>query len=285
MSLTRHTRESIIQTLQNRARELGQDTLRKADLQGIIAVSSVSCHFGSLGAALEAAGLCRRDSAEHLRNRGPVLSDDDLFSSIADLEARLGRQPKYNEYNAHGRYSSTPFQERFGKWAEVLAYYRKWRAENPGLLVTGNCVVSPENARAEIEERPQSLQTIAPLATPRSDKLYGELINFRALLNAPTEELGVIFLFGMVARELGFYIESIHQGFPDAEAKYLRDKKKRLWARARIEFEFNSASFLEHNHDPALCNFIVCWQDDWKDCPSNIRVIELQSEIRKLPSK
>ncbi|MBX9788237.1 MAG: hypothetical protein K2Y37_04935 [Pirellulales bacterium] len=39
--------------------------------------------------------------------------------------------------------------------------------------------------------------------------------------HAPINEQGVVYLFGMVSRELGFYIEAIQQGFPDCEGKYL----------------------------------------------------------------
>jgi len=33
-------------------------------------------------------------------------------------------------------------------------------------------------------------------------------------------EQGVVYLFGMVSRELGFYIEAVQQGFPDCEGRF-----------------------------------------------------------------
>jgi hypothetical protein len=63
----------------------------------------------------------------------------------------------------------------------------------------------------------------------------------------------------------------------------LYDCKKSLWAKARIEFEFKASNFVEHGHDPAQCDFIVCWENDWPDCP--LKVIELKKEILRLPSK
>jgi hypothetical protein len=114
-------------------------------------------------------------------------------------------------------------------------------------------------------------------------QLYGEPIDFRGLRHAPINEQGVVYLFGMVSRELGFYIEAIQQGFPDCEGKYLYDRKKDLWAKARIEFEFRASSFKEHGHDPNGCNFVVCWINDWPDCP--MTVIELRKEILTLPAK
>jgi hypothetical protein len=44
--------------------------------------------------------------------------------------------------------------------------------------------------------------------------------------------------------------------------------------RVKIEFEFESRNFLRHNHDPELCDVIVCWEDNWPDAP--LEVIELK---------
>ncbi len=66
--------------------------------------------------------------------------------------------------------------------------------------------------------------------------------------HAPINEQGVVYVFGMVSRELGFYIEAVQQGFPDCEGKYLYSSKKNLWAKARIEFEFKASSFRLHGH-------------------------------------
>jgi hypothetical protein len=93
----------------------------------------------------------------------------------------------------------------------------------------------------------------------------------------------VVYLFGMVSRELGFTVEAIQNAFPDCEGKYILDRKKNLWAGARIEFEFLASNFREHGHDASQCDYIVCWENDWPDCP--VTVIELRREILRLPSK
>jgi len=82
---------------------------------------------------------------------------------------------------------------------------------------------------------------------------------------------------------LGFYIEAIQVGFPDCEGKYLYDSKKNLWAKARIEFEYRASNFQNHGHDPGECDFVVCWENDWPECPIN--VIALKKEILKLPPR
>jgi hypothetical protein len=87
----------------------------------------------------------------------------------------------------------------------------------------------------------------------------------------------------MVSRELGFEIEAIQQAFPDCEGKHLVDAKNNLWGKVRIEFEFRASNFQEHGHDSNQCDYIVCWENDWPNCP--IAVIDLQREIQKLPSR
>jgi len=87
-------------------------------------------------------------------------------------------------------------------------------------------------------------------------------------------------LFGIVAEELGFVVESVATGFPDCEAKRRVDQKGAHWERVRIEFEYQSQNFKDHGHNPNECDLIICWEDNWHDCP--IEVLELKSAIGKL---
>jgi hypothetical protein len=84
----------------------------------------------------------------------------------------------------------------------------------------------------------------------------------------------------MMCRDLGFIIETIHPSYPDCEAKMCIDKKQNRWKRVLIEFEHRSRNFLEHGHDPAKCDIIVCWEDNWPDCP--IQVLELKKEVERM---
>lgn len=111
-------------------------------------------------------------------------------------------------------------------------------------------------------------------------RLLGEFLDFRGLKHTPVNEQGVVFLFGMVARELGYVVEIVRTSFPDCEAK--RRVGKDRWEKIRIEFEYHSRNFISHGHDPDGCDVIVCWENNWEDCP--IEVIELCAEIEKLDS-
>lgn len=276
-----HTRESIIQTLQSLAQRLGKDSLSIADLQGLISPSSINGYFGSLGNALEAAGLRKKDKAEHLSNRRPKFSDPELFQALLDLEREIGHEPGYNEFHAKGKFSVKPFRSRFHTWDNALAFYRKWKIESGVAQSNGKDVMPSPSGEHRLATADKQIATAITLRPPT--QLYGEPIDFRGLRHAPINEQGVVYLFGMVSRELGFYIESVQVGFPDCEGKYLYDRKRNLWAKARIEFEFRAANFRQHGHDPNRCDFVVCWEDDWPDCP--ITVIELRREILKLPSR
>ena len=70
---------------------------------------------------------------------------------------------------------------------------------------------------------------------------YGPFLNFRGLQHAPLNELGVVFLFGMICNDLGYVVESIRSGYPDCKAKRRIDKKMDNWERVKIEFEFRSS--------------------------------------------
>jgi hypothetical protein len=113
----------------------------------------------------------------------------------------------------------------------------------------------------------------APRGIDKGRAVMGEPFDRSPLTNAPMNELGVVLLFGMVAADLGFQVESLQGKFPDCEAK--REVFKGKWQRSRIEFEYESKNFHLHGHDPKECDVIVCWRHNWRDCPEELEVIEL----------
>lgn len=112
-------------------------------------------------------------------------------------------------------------------------------------------------------------------------RTFGPPLNFRGLRHEPINEQGVVFLFGMVAHDLGFLVEAVGVPFPDCRAKRL--VKGGHYVEVDVEFEFRSRNFwIGHGHDPKACDLIVCWEHDWPDCP--IEVLELKSAIKRLDS-
>lgn len=108
--------------------------------------------------------------------------------------------------------------------------------------------------------------------------IMGPPFDRSVLTNAPMNEYGVIFLFGMVAGELGFQVESLRGDFPDCEAR--RQIQPGKWQRVRIEFEYESRNFSHHGHDSAECDVIVCWKHNWVRKPASLEIIELSKILQ-----
>lgn len=107
--------------------------------------------------------------------------------------------------------------------------------------------------------------------------VMGPPFHWSPLTNAPVNELGVVFLFGMLAGELGFQVESFWGQYPDCHAR--RQVQPGKWQRVRIEIEYESRNFALHGHDPSHCDIIVCWRHNWAKCPRHIEVIELSKVL------
>jgi hypothetical protein len=110
------------------------------------------------------------------------------------------------------------------------------------------------------------------LKVVRGRPMYGTPLLSSPLSCSPINELGVVFLFGAVAREMGFVVTRLQQEFPDCEA--LRQVQPGRWQRVLIEFEYESRNFLVHDHKAEDCDLIICWNHNWPECP--LEVLELK---------
>lgn len=89
-----------------------------------------------------------------------------------------------------------------------------------------------------------------------------------------------MFLFGLIAKDLEILVEGIQEAFPDA---FGRRQESNRYYHVDIEFKFKSSGYRDtYFKDKLLCDILVCWEHDWKNCPSEIEVIELKSKIREL---
>lgn len=98
------------------------------------------------------------------------------------------------------------------------------------------------------------------------DKMVGRPIRISGMAYAPTNEQGVVFLFGRLAERLGFTIEQIQTRFPDCTAL-------RKGERHYIEFEYRASNYKVH--PPRGADIIVCWDNDWKVPPKKYRHLEI----------
>ncbi|HEY1939183.1 MAG TPA: hypothetical protein VGJ33_14720 [Candidatus Angelobacter sp.] len=131
-----------------------------------------------------------------------------------------------------------------------------------------------------------SLRSLVPRRVYPDRPLLGAPLGLPGFLFAPTNEMGVVLLFGMLAWRLGFIIESAQTGYPDCHAKI--EVEPGRYQDVNIEFELLSRHFRAHRHDSRRADIIVCWIHNWRGCPPNLHVIELREVVRhlsQLPSR
>jgi hypothetical protein len=164
--------------------------------------------------------------------------------------------------------------------AEIAAY----GTPLPPPLVGKKCVTATMLAVFVAEMAPSAFPMITAACfqrRPLPDRpMLGPPTRPCGLAYEPVNEMGVMALFCMLSRQLGFVIESVQSAFPDCEAKI--EVEPGRWQHFRIEFEYESRNFRDHQHDPGKCDLIVCWRHNWKDCPANLQVLELSKVMAQI---
>lgn len=125
---------------------------------------------------------------------------------------------------------------------------------------------------AETEERPEIV-----FNKIESMQDHGDILGVRGIVYEPINEQGVILLFAALCHDLGYRIEGIRTKFPDA--LLTRKNDKGTFSKCLAEFEFKSSNYQLHKHPIKGCDIIICWENDWEDCP--IEVLELRKVARK----
>ncbi len=265
------TQEEVIAAIQDHANAIGHvPTFTELHRVTGIIKWTIRKHFGTYGRALAASGF-------ESRGTGHTFVHKTVFRSWAEVVRTLGRIPKILEYETHTKHSSQVVVRRFGGWRNlplrILEYMRAERLEEEWKDVFE--VILTHLDPAKRDDGSDHLPTGVPsskLKVMRGQPMYGTPLLTSPLSCAPINELGVVFLFGAVAREMGFVVTRLQQEFPDCEA--LRQVQPGRWQRVSIEFEYESRNFLAHGHNIDDCDLIVCWNHNWTECP--LEVIELK---------
>lgn len=211
------------------------------------------------------------------------LEDCELLKDWGETVRTNRAIPSRRPHQREGRYDSRTIERRFGPWSSIPETFRKFAHHKPEwadlAALLPEAVPKKKRGRAKEDtfEIPPGAVRYAPL---RDRAAYGNPIDFRGLRHEPVNEQGVLLLFGMQAKELGYMVEAVQQGFPDCVA--LRQIAPGRWQRVRIEFEFESRDFRDHGHPVDGCDVIVCWRHHWHECPEDIEVVELSSVIKSL---
>lgn len=226
--------------------------------------------FGNFTWALRECGLT---GDRYKTQRIPMES---LFTDWAEVARKLGHIPSIGDFERTAGYRVDRFQRRFKQWSRVPSAMRDY-AQTKGLEQEWQDVM--ELIQEHFEEDAvtagcrQPASTRKPLAVMSGRPVYGPALASGALVNEPTNEQAVLFLFGAMAMELGFRVKLVQTAFPDCRA--LREVAPGKWQDVSIEVELESRNFLKHGHRIEDCDLIVCWVNNWPECP--IEVIELRT--------
>jgi hypothetical protein len=264
------SKEEIIAAIQACAAKLGhvptqEELKRESGIGGKI----FQRYFGNYTKALRAAGF-------YGRGAGFTLSTEELFKEWAGIVREIGEVPSISEYVLHSKHSLMPMRARFGGWNDVPAALVQYAEENGLEEEWGDVLaIAKRHRRRGASGGWTSKPATGCSSDPRilTDRpVYGAPFLRAALGFAPVNEMGVVFLFGAMAEKLGFIVTWIGTQYPDVEA--FREVAPGRWQRVRIEVEFQSRNFLQHFHDPKECDLIVCWENNWPECP--VEVIALK---------
>lgn len=283
------TKEEMLAAIKECAEKLGRaPTTRELEgmTEGRVRRTHFSKRFGSYTHALELCGLIRHDGAR-------PHSMMELFLSWATVARKVKRVPTSGDYRQFAKINDQCLARRFGRWAMVhggmLKFIEREKLEGEwgdvAEMVRAQLTASasaPWRATASATNKGSEQilvqkRELTEQAPPLMDNrpLYGEPISNRTMIHAPVNEMGVMVLFGAMALDLGFKVLRVQAAFPDCEA--MRRMQNGRWQRVLIEFEFESRSFVTHVHDAKQCDMIVCWVNNWPECP--LEVIELSKII------
>ena len=253
-----YSREKLMGKLRELAQQNKTDVITESEFTHATGISyrPIHRHFGNWNQFVTEAGL-----KPHPMQKTRIPDDLLLDDYLQVLQRLNGRHPSYFEFEQHAKYSMGTYEKRF----DGFKGYRR------AAILRGIQLGILQASIADDFEDTAPPRTEGIVVHQRLDDrpVLGEEINVPGLVHAPVNEMGVVYLFGTLAEKLGFRVESFNPtGFPDCEAR--RRSTKGTWQRVRIEFEYRSSNFLDHRHDIAKCDVIVCWVHDWKDCPLDV---------------
>ncbi len=265
------SRAGMIVRVKALARARGKRSLSRRDLEHATGIGyhQMIRHFDSHNEMLAACGL-------QPSRKNPSVPDEALLQAMHDVFSQADGLVDKHKFDRTCRHRHQVYKARWGTWTGALRAYRAWLLlHHPAFPHLGELSVRcRENAGREGGPARWDGCGGARLGAP---------LNLAWMQHAPTNEMGVVFLFGALAPSLGYLVESLGIAFPDCQAKRRLRGAGEPWERVRIEFEFRSRNFLTHKHDARKCDLIVCWEDDWKDCP--LEVLELKRELARFEKK
>ena len=265
-------RDQIIFEIQRVAKELNCETLSRSEFVRLSNISTyhIDRNFGSWNNAVLEAGL-----SPHTKNEKK--SPDELLQNLYNVCLALDQIPTTIGFTRNSNNDTRPYRKNFGSWQDALYNLKIWLQENHPDSKFINALDDEKQEEISMQTPQSNGSNSGMVWEGKKGVVYGAPLDYKGLRHEPTNEQGVVFLFGKINEELGIIVEAVKTGFPDCVGKRLIDGNKNLWEPVSIEFEYRSKNFLAHGHDASKCDVIVCWVHDWQECP--LEVIELKSII------
>lgn len=289
-------KKQILNSIAAIAKRLGRAPSRaEFTSQSGISAFFVLHWFRSWSDAVKAAGLRPYTLNKRIEDRALL---EDWGKAVRKNRA----VPPRHIYLLEGRYNPGTLAKRFGgyssvpqafrnfakgrrEWRDVLALLPaplpEWRRGQPAKKAAS--AILPDDGKQCPTNRNASRcisRKKAQYAALKDRAMCGNPIESCGLRYEPVNEQGVVLLFGMLAKDLGYVVEAVQTGFPDCEAR--RQVSADRWQRVNVEFEFESKNFRDHGHSANGCDVIVCWRHNWHDCPNHIEVLDLSRVIQSL---
>lgn len=217
-------------------------------------------------------------------------TQDELLEKYDSVVTKLKKIPTWSKIRFITHMTENTFRRKFKRTndlkRDIVTAYEKWlqkhKPRSQNLKIVKKWLKGEHKPVVSLSVVKKSKGGQTSVYQKTSGRTYGKPLGFRNMMYEPTNEQGVVFLFGMISRELGFTIEGVWVEFPDCEAKRIVNRTTGEQQQVKIEFEYRSREFEKHVHEAQKCDLIVCWKDNWKDCP--IEVLELSQVIKELCS-
>jgi hypothetical protein len=279
------TKKEILAGMRSCAQKLGRAP-KYAELRRMTNINRYWIHkyFFHTAHAFREAGIA-------LVGGGHRIETATLLEDWARVAHELKKLPTQTEYNTAGRFNARTFVYRYKSWTRMPDLFRAFvrKCGNEERWADVLALIQPQKktgtapAVKAAETEGDDIQLLADGQRVRKKlrfdrPTYGAPSALSGLRYEPVNEMGVIFVFGMVAGRLGIHVERLQPEFPDCEA--MREVEPGRWQRIRIEFEFASRSFKEHKHPGKGCDLLICWTHNWPECPEDLEVIELKGVVR-----
>ena len=268
--------EEMIAIIKDCATKLGR-TPKLADLEEMAKIRKrdVQKAFGTYERALEVCGF-------EIKGAGHRVPVDTLFLEWAGIVRKTGKIPTITEYEKLSGRSLRPMMSRFRSWSKVpvgvLEYLKSQALEGEWRDVAHIICSSPKSKRRRSWTSSHAENLILKAKVHAGQTFYGSPLFTSVVTYSPTNENAVLVMFATMARDMGFTITHIQQGFPDGEV--MREVAPGRHQRLRVEFELESRNFVAHGHPVDGCEMIICWEHNWPECP--LEVLELKSVVEQM---